>query len=64
VRTVKKNAKFLLNPGKIALCIAGTVFPSTKIAVVRLIFLAGSSSDNREKLPDFEWTPGRRIGFF
>jgi hypothetical protein len=59
VLTAKKSAKFLSNPGKIVRYIAGTVFPSTKIAVVKKVFLAGSSSDNREKSPDFELTPGR-----
>jgi hypothetical protein len=39
VRTAKRNAKSLLNPGKIVPCIARTVFPSTKIAVVKKMFL-------------------------
>jgi hypothetical protein len=40
VRIVKRSAKFLSNPGKIVRCIAGTVFPSTKIAVVKRKFIS------------------------
>jgi|WetSurMetagenome_2_1015567.scaffolds.fasta_scaffold137916_1 hypothetical protein len=35
VPTVKKSAKSLSNPGKIVPCIAGIVFPSTKIAAAK-----------------------------
>jgi hypothetical protein len=34
-RTAKRNVKSLSNPGKIAQCIAGTVFPSIKIAAAK-----------------------------
>jgi hypothetical protein len=39
VRTAKRSAKFLSNPGKIVQCIAGTAFPSIKIAVDKKMFL-------------------------
>ena len=62
VRTAKRSAKFLLNLEKIARCIAGTVFPSTKIAVVKKrCFMTGSSSENREEPLDFELAPGFRL---
>jgi len=35
VPTAKKSAKSLSNPGKTVQCIAGSVFPSTKIAAVK-----------------------------
>jgi hypothetical protein len=39
VRIVKKSVKFRSSPEKTVQCIAGTAFPSTKIAVVKKIFL-------------------------
>jgi hypothetical protein len=36
-RTARRNAKFRSSPGKIARCIAGTVFPNTRNAVVKKI---------------------------
>jgi hypothetical protein len=41
-RTAKRSAKFLSSPEKTVPSIAGTVFPSTKIAVAKRYFLAGS----------------------
>jgi hypothetical protein len=39
VQTAKRSAKFLSNPGKIVRCIAGTAFPSIKIAVAKKLLL-------------------------
>jgi hypothetical protein len=39
VRIAKGSAKFLSSPEKIVQCIAGTVFQSTKIAVVKKMLL-------------------------
>jgi len=36
VQIAKKSAKSLSNPKKIVRCIAGTVFQSTRIAVVKI----------------------------
>jgi hypothetical protein len=53
VRTARRSVKSLSNLEKIARCIAGTAFQSTKIAVAKKMFL-GRESDNREKPPDYE----------
>jgi hypothetical protein len=57
VPIAKKNAKFLSNPEKIVRCIAGTVFPSIKIAVAKKMFWPGVRLAIRRNLRISNWLP-------
>ena len=70
VPTAKKSAKSLSNPGKIVRCIAGIVFQSTKIAVVKKrcwrnpVFLSRPcrALSSSLRIQDCGWLCGRRPG--
>jgi hypothetical protein len=54
VRTAKRSAKFLSSHEKTVQYIVGTVFPSTKIAVVKKIFPVESFRLTAGKTPSIE----------